>query len=154
MRASARRLVRVHRVTAERRQLDPVDDLVSARARLCELARDAPDLDDRQRRAERQHRRHLQQDLQLLADRDRRHLAERLDAVARLEQERAALGHLAERAQQVPRLAGEHERRQAAQALADRLERSRIGPVRLLSGRQPRQESGVQVGSVTAMLPV
>ena len=114
-----RRLVRVDDVPAEGRELDAVDDLGRAGARLRELPGDAPDLDHRERRAVGQHRRHLQQHLQLLADRRSRDVAERLDAVARLEEERAALADLAERREQRPRLSREDERRQRAQAIPD-----------------------------------
>ena len=60
---------------------------------------------------------------------------ERLDAVACLEEERPPLGYLAERREQGSSLAGEDERRQALQALADGRERVGVGPFRLLRGR-------------------
>ena len=61
---------------------------------------------------------------------------ERLGAVARLEQERAALGGLAELVPERARLAGEDQRRQPAEALADGLERGRVGPLGLLQRRK------------------
>ena len=75
----------------------PSDASRRRRARLRELAGDAPDLDHRGRRAVDHHGRHLQHDLQLLADRDRREVVEGLGAVACLEQERAACRDLGER---------------------------------------------------------
>ena len=136
-----RGLVGVDRVPAERRQLDAVDPLGERRARLRELPCDPPDLDDRQRRAVRQHRGHLEEHLQALADRDRRDVAERLRAVAGLEQERPPLDRLAERPAERPRLAGEDERRQLPQPLANGVDRGGIGPVRLLQRgqRAPRR---------------
>ena len=131
-----RRLVGMDRMPAERRQLDAVDALGQRRPRLRELTRDPPDLDHRQRRAVRHHRGHLQQHLEPLADRDRRDVAERLGAVARLEEERPALGGLAERPQERARLAREDERRQLLEPLAHRLDGRRIGPVGLLQRGQ------------------
>ena len=143
-------LVRVHRVTTERRQLEPVDDLRGGAPRLCELARDAPDLDDRQCGTERQHGRHLQQHLQLLADRDRRHLAERLDAVARLQQERATLGHLAQhamrfRASPANTSGGKPCRRSRTASSA-----AESGQAGCCPAASCCHEAGVQVGSVIA----
>ena len=63
---------------------------------------------------------------------------ERLGAVARLEQERAALGGLAELVPEGARLAGEDQRRQQAQPLAHGLERGRVRPVGLLQRRESR----------------
>ena len=129
----------------------PSTTSVRRRARLRELPRDPPHLHDGQRRAVGQHGRHLQQHLQALADRDRGDLAERLGAVARLEEEGAPLDRLAERAPQRPRLAGEDERRQLAQPLAHGLDGSGVGPVGLLQrGQRRATRTGVQ-GSVTAM---
>ena len=135
MRASAVGLVRVDDVAAERRQLDTVDDLGRRGARLRELPGDPPDSHHRKRRGVREDRRHLQEDLEPLADRRGGHVVERLDAIARLEEERPSLGYLAERREQRPGLTGEDERRQALQALADGRERVRVGPLRLLRGR-------------------
>jgi hypothetical protein len=128
------------RVTTKRGELDAVHRLRRRRARLRELARDPPDLHHRQRRAVREHRGHLQEHLEALADRDRRDLAERLGAVPRLEKEGAALDGLAERALERPRLAGEDERRQLAQALAHLVHRGGVGPAGLLQRweRPPR----------------
>ena len=101
------------------------------------------------------HHRHLQQDLQLLADRDRGEVAERLGAVAGLEQERPAGGDLAERGLQVTRLAGEDERRQrtrAARTAASAAAAS--GHSGWCSAGRSRQLEGVQVAGVTAIAPV
>ena len=73
--------------------------------------------------------------MQALADRDRRvggaalgqalEVVERLGAVARLEQERAAGRDLGERGAHLPRLAGEDERRQRVQSCAAPRRRAR-----------------------------
>ena len=101
----------VDHVAAEGRDLLAADLLRRRRPRLGELPGDAPDLHDRERGAVREHGRHLEHDLQLLADVDGREVVERLGAFARLEQERAALGGLGEHGAQLARLAGENERR-------------------------------------------
>jgi hypothetical protein len=139
------RLVRMDDVPAEGRQLDAVHDLGLGRARLGELAGDTADLHDRQRGAVRQHRRHLQEHLQLLADPDRGDVAERLDAVAGVQQEGAALCNLAERGPERARFPGEDERRQAAQPLHDRGEGVVVRPGRLLArgNSAPRGRSPV-----------
>ena len=105
-----RGLVRVDAVAAKGRQLDPADDLHRLAPWLRELPRDPPDLDDRERRAEGQDRGHLQQHLQLLAQGRCGDVAERLGAVARLEQERLTFADLAERGEERLGLAGEDER--------------------------------------------
>ena len=74
-------------VAEVRRQLDAVALLDRRRARLGELARDAADLQRRDAGAVRQHHRHLQDDLELVADVVGRELGERLRAVARVQQE-------------------------------------------------------------------
>ena len=85
-------LVVVHDVAEVRRQLDAVALLGRRRARLGELARDAADLQRRDAGAVREHERHLQDDLELVADVVGRELGERLRAVARVQQEALALG--------------------------------------------------------------
>ena len=116
--------------------------LDAVRARLHELAGDPADLEHRQRGAVGEHGRHLEQDLQPLADRDGRvggaalgqpvEVVERLGAVARLEQERAARGDLGERGPNLARLAGEDERRLGVQAAPDLCGARLVGPLRLL----------------------
>jgi len=110
-----RGLVAVDHVAEEGRELDVADALRGSRARLCELAGDPPHLHKWERRAVDQYHRHLEQDLQLLADRDGREVVEGLDAVARLEEEGTAGADLGERGLEVTRLAGEDERRQRLQ---------------------------------------
>ncbi len=133
-------LVRMNGMPAERRQLHPAHALGRRRARLRELPGDPPHLDHGEGRAVGQHRGHLQEHLQPLPDRDRRDVPERLRAVARLEQERAALDRLAERPEQRPCLAREHERWQLAESPAHRLDDRGVGPVGLLErgARSPR----------------
>ena len=130
------RLVGVDRVAAERRQLDTVDELGKRRARLRELSRDPADLDDGERRPVRQHRGHLEDHLEPLPNRDRGDVSEGLGTVPRLEEERATLDRLCQRALERPRLAGEDERRQLPQALAHGVDGARVRPVGLLQGRQ------------------
>ena len=130
-----RRLVGVHGVPAERGQLHPVDHLDRRGARLRELAGEAADLDHGQRGAVGQHGGHLQQHLQPLPDRDHRHLAERLGAVARLEQERPPFSGLAEGVAKRSRLTGEDQRGQLAQPIAHGLDGVRLRPVGLLERR-------------------
>jgi len=120
---------------AKRGDLDTVDDLGRPAARLCELARDAAHFDHGQRCAVRQHGRHLEHHLELLADRRRRDVAERLDAVAGLEQEGSPFADLAEGRKERPRLAGKDEWRQSAEPLAQGGEGGRCGPLRLLPRR-------------------
>ena len=129
------RLVAVHHVTAEAGQLDSVHQLGRRRPRLHELAGDPAQLDHRQHRAVREHGRHLQDHLQLLADADGREVVERLGAVARLQQEGAPGRHLRQRLLQPPGLAGEHQRRHRGEPLARRLDGGRVGPVRLMERR-------------------
>ena len=126
----------VDHVAAETGNLLVTDALEGLRARFRELAGDPPQLHDRQRRAVGEHGGHLEHDLQLLPDPHRRELVERLDAVPRLEQERAALDHLREVVAQVARLAGEDERRAPLQALERGGRGGGIGPLRLLERRE------------------
>ena len=90
--------------------------------------------------------RHLQQDPQLLADRDRRGVVERLGAVTGLEQERAPGGDLGERVAQRARLAREHERRHAAQLLARASRRGRRPATRAAAAPRARATRRVSRG--------
>ena len=108
-RGRSRRVV-VDDVTPEHRQLDLANELRRRRARLGELPGDAADFHDRDTRAVGEDDRHLQDDLQLVADRVGREVVEGLGTVAGLEQERLAGGDSAERASESARLAGKHER--------------------------------------------
>ncbi len=98
-------------IAAIGRQLDAVDCLEVRGARFGELACDPPDLDDRRRRGERHHHRHLQKHPEEIADVVGRMLAEALGAIPALQQERFAPGRLAERPFELARFAGENQRR-------------------------------------------
>ena len=124
----------VDHVAPERRQLDPLDGLGGGRAGLGELAGDAPDLQHGDAGRVRQHDRHLEDDLELVADAVGRERVERLGAVTRLQQERLAVGHLGEVGGQVAGLAREHQRGQRPQVLERPVERTLVGPRRLLGG--------------------
>ena len=94
------------------------------RAGLGELARDPADLQRRYAGAVGEHDRHLEDDLELVADAVGREVGERLRAVAGVQQEAVAFGDARERAAQRARLAREHERRQRAE-LGERGRRAR-----------------------------
>ena len=106
--------------------------LGAASAGLGELPGDAADLDHRHAGAVGQDHGHLQDDLQLVPDAVRGEVVERLGAVARLEQERLAPGHLAGRRAQASGLAGEDERRHAGKGFQGLLERVGVRPLGLL----------------------
>ena len=136
------------------------DELGRRRAGLGELSGDAADLHDRDTRAVGEHDRHLQDDLQLVADRVGGEVVEGLRAVAGLEHECPAGGDLAERAGQAARL---RRRTRAAGALRARARTSRVRggirpwrllgsgacvprgrvPSRLHGGRRRRRRDGV-----------
>ena len=105
----------VHRIAAVARQRHAVTSLPIGGSRLGVLARDAADLDDRQRRAVREHDRHLQQRLNLQAHVIRRRLGEGLGAVSAHQDEGLAAGSRTHPRAQVINLTGEHERRLTAQ---------------------------------------
>ena len=65
-----------------------------------------------------------------------REVAERLRAVAHVEQEALARGDAGQRAAQLPRLSREHERRQRAQLREGGVDRGGIRPVGLLVRRE------------------
>ncbi len=125
-------------VAAVARQRHAVDRIDSGRARLGELASDAPDLDDRRSRRERHHHRHLQEDAEEVADVVGRMLAETLGAVSALQQESLAGGGGSERALELAGLAREHERRVAREAALG-VGQGRLVPVdrRLLDRLRP-----------------
>ena len=102
------------------------------RARLGELPGDAAHLDHRHAGGVGQHHRHLQDDLELVPDGVGGELGEGLGAVAGLEQEGVAVGHVGQLRGEVARLAGEDERRQGGQPRLGLLEGVRVGPLRLL----------------------
>ena len=105
-----------------------------------------PDLDHRHAGAVGQHHGHLQDDLELVPDAVGGEVVERLGAVAGLEEEGLAGGHLGQAAVQAPGLAGEDQRGQRGQRLQGWFERVLVGPFRLL-GRPagPASCIGVQV---------
>ena len=113
----------------------PSTRLRRRRARLRELAGDAADLHHRRRRAVDHHGRHLQHDLQLLADRDRREVVEGLGTVARLEQERSAGRDLG---RATPAAGAPRRRRRAAAspAAASGPPRRRLRPATRAGARQ------------------
>ena len=130
-----RRRIVVDHVPEERRQLEVSDALGRLRPRLRELAGDPADLHERQPGAVDHHHGHLQEDLQLLADRDRAEVAKRLRTLARLEQKRPAAGDVAESRLQVSRLAREHERRHRPQLLERSPSLGVVRPDGLMLGR-------------------
>ncbi len=123
-------------IAAVGRQGHAVAGLGVARARLGVLAGKTADLDDRNARGVRQHDRHRQQDAELVADVLGRDALERLGAVATLEQERLAAGHLGELVAQRIALAGEHQRGHRAELLHGSIARSRVDVGRLLGGAE------------------
>jgi hypothetical protein len=126
----------VDHVAAEGEEVDAVDPLGGRRPGLGELAGDAPHLQDRNTGRVGEHHRHLQDDLELVADGVGREALERLGAVTRLEQERPSLGHVGQVLGQLPGLAREHQGRQRSQVLERPVERGLVRPRRLL-GRGP-----------------
>ena len=112
------------------REFDVVDDVAAiARqflavallgrrgARLGELAGDAADLHHRHGRGISEHHRHLQEHAEKVADVVGAMLGEAFRAVAALQQESLAIGHLGERLLQAARLAGKDQRRKGRQLL-------------------------------------
>ena len=134
-RASARELEAVDVVAAIGRQLDAVDLLDVGRARLGELAGHAADLHHRHAGAVGQHDRHLQQHAERVADVVGGEIDEALGAVAALQQEGLALGHLGQRRLELARLAGEDQRRIAAQPRLGAGQHGGVGIDRHLLGR-------------------
>ena len=98
-------------VAAVARQRFPADLFEIRRAGFGELAGDAADLDDRRARREGHHHRHLQEDAEEVADVVGGMLGEALGAVPALEQEGLARRGAAQRALELARFAGEHQRR-------------------------------------------
>ena len=114
------------------RQGDAVDGLEVRGARLGELAGDATDLDDRRGCRERHDHRHLQKHPEEIADIVGGMLSEALGAVPTLQQERRAVGRLAQRLLELARLAGEDERRIAGKLAFDVGKRSAVAVNRSL----------------------
>ncbi len=127
----------VHHVPTERVELGVADALGGRRTRLGELARDASDLDHRHAGGVGECHRHLQDDLQLVADRIGREVGERLRAVTGLEEERPAVRNVGQLSRQAPGLTGENEWRKCGELCFGLLERVGVRPLRLLCGREP-----------------
>ncbi len=123
-------------VTPISRERHAIDDFVIGRARLGKLPSHASDLDHRAARSEGHDDRHLQQHLEGVANLRRRKLHEAFGAIAALQQERPALGHLGKLAAQLPCFAGKHQRRIAGQRLFDLQQVRGVRVVRLLLNRQ------------------
>ena len=94
-----------------------------------------------------QHHRHLQDDLELVPDGVGAELGEGLGAVAGLEEEGLAVGHLGEVPGQLAGLAGEDQRRQRGQPGLGPLERVGVGPLRLLGRGELPPGRGAPRGS-------
>ncbi len=127
-----RERVIVDHVATERWQLDAVARLGVGRPRLRELSGDATDLHGGDAAAVGEHDGHLQDDLELVADRVGRERIERLGAVARLQDEGVSLAGGAQGGHERARFACEHERREPAQLVEHAVERADIGPLGLL----------------------
>ena len=153
VRAPGGRLERevVDHVAAEARELDVVARLRRGGAGLGELAGDPAELHRRDAGAVGEQHRHLQDDLELVADAVRRERAERLGAVAGLEQERLALGNArrATRSANAPRprtRAGGGHRARSSTASSD----PSAGHSGCCAAGRDRHESGDQGGSTGA----
>ena len=96
----------------------------------------------------RQHDRHLQEDAEEVADVVGAVLQEALGAVAALQQEAVAGRDVAERALQLARLAGEHERREGGELTLDIGERRLVGVVGHLEDRHRPPAVGDQGAAI------
>ena len=124
----------VDHVAAEGGQRDALAGLDGGAAWLGVLPRHAPDLDDGHGRAVGQHRGHLQDRLDPVADVVGGGGREGLGAVAALEHEGLADGGLGHPVGEDVALAGEDERRIRSEGLDHLGQGSRVGPGRLLLG--------------------
>ena len=118
-------------------QFDAVACLGLTGPRLGELAGHPGNLDDGHARPVGEDERHLQQRLQLGADRVGGRALERLRAVAALQDEGLAPRHRGQTFPQLVAFVGEDQRRQRRQLAGDRLQPLPVGPVGLLTCRQP-----------------
>ncbi len=123
-------------VAAVGRQLGAGDGFGRLGARLGELAGDAADLDHRLSGAIGQHHRHLEKDAEEVTDVVGAVLGKTLGAIAALQQERFAGGHLGQALLQLARLAGKHQRRVLGDAGLDGGQFGRIGIIGNLLNRQ------------------
>ena len=143
----------VHDVAAEAGQVAVADPLGGRGAGLGELAGDAPHLHHGHAEGVGEDHGHLQDDPQLLPDVDGGERLEALGAVARLEEERLAVGHLGQAGGEVAGLAGEHQRGIGRDLLQGPIEGGIVRPFGLLLGREfvpgrrvPRVHHGIQRG--------
>ena len=132
----------------------PLDDLGVRRPGLGELPCDPPDLHDRHAGRVAQHDRHLQDHLEAVADAVGREGVEGLGAVAGLQQERLAVGHLAQRRGEVRASPANASGGSVAQVLEARLEGAVVGPRRLLRGESSRQLEGAHVSLIRTSVAV
>ena len=131
----ARELGAIDDVAAIDRQLDAIALFDRRGARLGELAGDAADLHHRAGRGIGQHHRHLQEQAEEIADIIGAVLGEAFGAVAALQQESIAGGHLRQRLFQIARFAGKDQRREGRKLRLDIGKRLRIGIIRHLHDR-------------------
>ena len=117
----------VDRVAAVGREADVAAGLHAGRPGLRVLAGDAADLHDGHLRGVGHHDGHRQLDEQLALDVLRGHRVEGLGAVAALEQEGAAVGHVGHLQAQVVALPREHQRRKLLEGVDGAVERCQIG---------------------------
>ena len=126
----------VDHVTPERRQLQVADPFGGGRTRLGELPGNAAHLDDGDAGGVGESDRHLENDLQLVPDGVGGEFGKRLGAVTGLQQEHVAVGDVRQLRREVACLAGEDEWWHGGQSRLGLLERVRVGPLRLLGGRE------------------
>ena len=135
MRACGRELRAVDDVAAVARQLLAALLLGGRGARLGELAGHAPHLHHLRVAAEGQDQRHLQEQLEIVADVVGLVLLEALRAVPALQQEALAAGHAGELLLEVAHLLDEHERGKVAQIALHLLQRRLVRVLRHLEDR-------------------
>ena len=119
-------------VSTEARQRLVTAGLGAARPRLGVLARDPADLHDGQARRVLQDHRHLQDDLQLVANRVGRTQIERLRAVAGLEHKGFPGRDPSQLIGEAAGLAGEDQRRPGSELVEGLVDRAEFGPLGLL----------------------
>ena len=136
----------VHHVPPEAGQLDPVAGLGVGRPGFRELTGDPAHLHHGDSRRVGEHDGHLEDDPQLVADGIGRELAERLGAVAGLEEERLALGDAGQLSGQRSGFAGKNQRRKRREGRLDAIASSSwSGQSGCCRTGRSRQLAGVQV---------